>query len=173
MEYLITQYELEQGALEIQYIEEYFGEFPRKKTAPEIMRRLEGRAHLSPGLAVVAPEDEPRALRGVGLDGEEGPVEVGVDRDAARLAALGPVEGDGGRGEVHARPLQAEDLSLAHTRVQRHGDDAQQVRVAGLTAGREEPVDLLLLQVALARARLLYPAASAARGSAPETDQGS
>ena len=33
MEYLIKQYPLETGALEIQYIEEYFGEFPRKKTA--------------------------------------------------------------------------------------------------------------------------------------------
>lgn len=46
MEYLITQYELEQGALEIQYIEEYFGEFPRKKTAAEIIARLRGRSHL-------------------------------------------------------------------------------------------------------------------------------
>lgn len=46
MEYLITQYELEQGALEIQYIEEYFGEFPRKKTAAEIVRRLADRPHL-------------------------------------------------------------------------------------------------------------------------------
>jgi len=46
VEYHITQYELEQGALEIQYIEEYFGEFPRKKTATEIVRRLSGRAHL-------------------------------------------------------------------------------------------------------------------------------
>ena len=46
MEYHITQYDLEQGALEIQYIEEYFGEFPRKKTAAEIVRRLTGRAHL-------------------------------------------------------------------------------------------------------------------------------
>ena len=43
MEYLITQYELEQGALEIQYIEEFFGEFPRKKTAAEIVRRLSNR----------------------------------------------------------------------------------------------------------------------------------
>ena len=32
MEYHITHYDLEQGALEIQYIEEFFGEFPRKKT---------------------------------------------------------------------------------------------------------------------------------------------
>jgi GNAT superfamily N-acetyltransferase len=46
VEYQISQYELEQGALEIQYIEEYFGEFPRKKTATEIVRRLKGRAHL-------------------------------------------------------------------------------------------------------------------------------
>ena len=46
MEYHITQYDLEQGALEIQYIEEFFGEFPRKKTAAEIVRRLQGRAHL-------------------------------------------------------------------------------------------------------------------------------
>ena len=46
MEYHISQYELEQGALEIQYIEEFFGEFPRKKTAAEIVRRLTGRTHL-------------------------------------------------------------------------------------------------------------------------------
>jgi hypothetical protein len=46
MEYRIRQYPLEQGALEIQYIEEYFGEFPRKKTASEIVARLGGRAHL-------------------------------------------------------------------------------------------------------------------------------
>src|SRR6185436_16698386 len=44
VEYHITQYDLEQGALEIQYIEEFFGEFPRKKTAAEIARRLNGRA---------------------------------------------------------------------------------------------------------------------------------
>src|SRR5262249_54763571 len=46
VEYHITQYDLEQGALEIQYIEEYFGEFPRKKTVSEIVRRLSGRGHL-------------------------------------------------------------------------------------------------------------------------------
>ena len=46
VEYHISQYELEQGALEIQYIEEFFGEFPRKKTAVEIAARLHGRAHL-------------------------------------------------------------------------------------------------------------------------------
>jgi len=45
VEYLITSYELEQGALEIQYIEEFFGEFPRKKTAAEIVKRLSKRQH--------------------------------------------------------------------------------------------------------------------------------
>lgn len=43
MEYLIKQYPLEIGALEIQYIEEYFGEFPRRKTAAEILARLRDR----------------------------------------------------------------------------------------------------------------------------------
>ena len=46
MEYLIKQYPLESGALEIQYIEEYFGEFPRKKTAAEIVSRLRDREYL-------------------------------------------------------------------------------------------------------------------------------
>jgi hypothetical protein len=46
LEYLIKQYPLETGALEIQYIEEYFGEFPRKKTAQEIVKRLSDREFL-------------------------------------------------------------------------------------------------------------------------------
>src|SRR5947207_9375718 len=46
VEYHITHYDLEQGALEIQYIEEFFGEFPRKKTAAEIVHRLANRLHL-------------------------------------------------------------------------------------------------------------------------------
>ena len=46
MEYLIKQYPLERGALEIQYIEEFFGEFPRKKTAAEIANRLRDREFL-------------------------------------------------------------------------------------------------------------------------------
>ena len=46
MEHLIKQYPLETGALEIQYIEEFFGEFPRKKTAQEIADRLLDREHL-------------------------------------------------------------------------------------------------------------------------------
>ena len=45
MEYHIRRYDLQQGALEIEYIEEYFGEFPRKKTADEVMKRLADRDH--------------------------------------------------------------------------------------------------------------------------------
>ena len=41
--YLIREYPLQQGALEIAYIEEFFSEFPRRKTAAAILRRLEGR----------------------------------------------------------------------------------------------------------------------------------
>jgi hypothetical protein len=58
VQYHITQYDLEQGALEIQYIEEFFGEFPRKKTASEIIRRLQGRRHLIL-LATAALADDP------------------------------------------------------------------------------------------------------------------
>ena len=57
MEYHITQYDLEPGALEIQYMEEYFGEFPRKKTAGEIMERLQGRAHLILLASAALPDD--------------------------------------------------------------------------------------------------------------------
>lgn len=45
MEYLIKQYGLQQGALEIQYIEEFFLDFPRKKLAPEVIQRLAERDH--------------------------------------------------------------------------------------------------------------------------------
>ncbi|MBS1820174.1 MAG: hypothetical protein JSU08_19765 [Acidobacteria bacterium] len=57
VEYLITHYDLEQGALEIQYIEEYFGEFPRKKTAAEIVARLADRSHLILIAMGPAPDD--------------------------------------------------------------------------------------------------------------------
>ena len=45
LEYLIKQYGLHQGALEIQYIEEYFLDFPRKKLASEVIQRLSDRDH--------------------------------------------------------------------------------------------------------------------------------
>ena len=61
--YSIREYPLQQGALEIAYIEEHFNEFPTRKTAAEIMQRLEGRefqilmaeAPLADDPAVVVP----------------------------------------------------------------------------------------------------------------------
>jgi hypothetical protein len=55
--YLIKQYPLETGALEIQYIEEYFGEFPRKKTAAEIVARLRDREFLILMAEAPLPDD--------------------------------------------------------------------------------------------------------------------
>jgi hypothetical protein len=43
VQYVIREYALQQGALEIAYIEEYFSEFPKRKTAAEIVERLSGR----------------------------------------------------------------------------------------------------------------------------------
>ena len=58
---LIKQYPLESGALEIQFIEEHFGEFGRRKTAADILARLSDRPSLI--LMVEAPmPDDPGAL---------------------------------------------------------------------------------------------------------------
>jgi hypothetical protein len=57
VEYLIRQYALQQGALEIQYIEEFFLDFPRKKTAAEVMRRLSDRDHQILMAEAPLPED--------------------------------------------------------------------------------------------------------------------
>jgi hypothetical protein len=57
VEYLIKQYALEPGALEIQYIEEYFGEFPRRKTAAEIIDRLRDRESIILMAEAPMPED--------------------------------------------------------------------------------------------------------------------
>lgn len=43
MEYVIREYPVQQGALEIAYIEEFFNEFPKRKTTAEILTRLEDR----------------------------------------------------------------------------------------------------------------------------------
>ena len=56
MEHIIRQYSLEPGALEAQYIEEYFTEFSNKKTADEIAGRLKDREHLI--LLSMAEDDE-------------------------------------------------------------------------------------------------------------------
>jgi hypothetical protein len=57
VEYLIKQYPLETGALEIQYIEEYFGEFPRRKTAADVLNRLRNRQSLILMAEAALPDD--------------------------------------------------------------------------------------------------------------------
>jgi hypothetical protein len=57
LEYRITQYPLEQGALEIEYIEEFFGEYQRRKTASEIVGRLKERDHLILMATAALPDD--------------------------------------------------------------------------------------------------------------------
>jgi GNAT superfamily N-acetyltransferase len=58
MEHVIRQYRLEPGAWEIQYIEEMFREFTeKKKTAVEIIKRLEDREHLILLSMARSPED--------------------------------------------------------------------------------------------------------------------
>jgi hypothetical protein len=55
MEHIIWQYKIETGALEVEYIEQLFPEFRGKKTAAEIIRRLQDREHLI--LMSMAPDD--------------------------------------------------------------------------------------------------------------------
>jgi hypothetical protein len=57
LEHRITQYPLEQGALEIEYIEEFFGEYRRRKTAVEIVSRLKNRDHLILMATAPLPDD--------------------------------------------------------------------------------------------------------------------
>jgi len=57
VEYPIKQYALEAGALEIQYIEEFFGEFPSRKTAAEIIERLRDRESLILMAEAPLPDD--------------------------------------------------------------------------------------------------------------------
>jgi GNAT superfamily N-acetyltransferase len=59
MEHIIRQYTLEPGALDAQYIEEYFTEFKSKKTADEIIARLRDREHL---ILLSMAEDDDGAL---------------------------------------------------------------------------------------------------------------
>jgi hypothetical protein len=61
VEYVIREYPLQQGALEIAYIEEFFNEFPKRKTTAEILSRLDGRE--SQILMAEAPlPDDPSAI---------------------------------------------------------------------------------------------------------------
>ena len=62
VEYLIRQYGLQQGALEIQYIEEFFLDFPRKKSAAEVVQRLADRDHQILMAEATLPDDQSTAV---------------------------------------------------------------------------------------------------------------
>ena len=57
MKHIVRQYALELGALEVQYIEENFPEFRNKKTADEIIARLDNREYLILLSMAPAPDD--------------------------------------------------------------------------------------------------------------------
>ena len=94
MDYLIKQYGLEQGALEIEYLEEFFGEFPRRKSAAEIMARLAERDHLILITEAALPDDSATVV----------PVAYKVGH------ALRPDETDPGLADLVARLRDAVDL---------------------------------------------------------------
>jgi GNAT superfamily N-acetyltransferase len=128
VDYLIKQYPLESGALEIQYIEEYFGEFPRRKTAAEIINRLGDRESLI--LMAEAPlPDDPASLVPVSYKVVH---EIRADESVPKLRDLverlrGHVEFDGRRvlyswigatrrdwrGQGHFRALSEESEAWA------------------------------------------------------------
>jgi len=128
VEYLIKQYPLESGALEIQYIEEYFGEYPRRKTAQEIINRLSGRESLI--LMAEAPlPDDPGMLVPVSYkivhEIRSGETEPKLRDLVERLRGYVPLDGRrilyswiGGtrrdwRGQGHFRALSEESESWA------------------------------------------------------------
>ena len=129
MEYLIKQYPLDAGALEIQYIEESFWEFPRKKTAAEIMDRLRDREFLIL-MAEAALPDDPGTVVPVSFKVVH---ELRANESEPKLVDLvarlsGAVEFDGRkilynwiggtrndwRGQGHFRALTEESEAWAH-----------------------------------------------------------
>jgi GNAT superfamily N-acetyltransferase len=129
LEYLIKQYPLESGALEIQYIEEFFGEFPRKKTAQEIVSRLQHREFLilmaeaplpdDPGMVVPvsfkvvheirSDETEPKLADLVSRLGDA----VRFDGRKVLYSWIGGTRRDW-RGQGHFRALTEESEAWAH-----------------------------------------------------------
>ena len=72
LEHRIT-YPLEQGALEIEYIEDFFGEYQRRKKASEIVGRLENRDHLILMATAPLPDDPWDGRSGVVQGGARNP----------------------------------------------------------------------------------------------------
>ena len=129
MEYLIKQYPLEKGALEIQYIEEFFGEFPRKKTAQEIINRLNGREYLILMAEAPLPDDPGmtapvsfKVVHEIKADEREPKLRDLVDRlrDSVKFedrkvlySWIGGTRSDW-RGQGHFRALTEESEAWAH-----------------------------------------------------------
>ena len=129
LEYLIKQSPLDTGALEIQYIEEYFGEFPRKKTANEIIKRLQNREFLilmaeaplpdDPGMVVPVsykivhevslPEEEPKLADLVSRLGDS----IKFEGRKVLYSWIGGTRRDW-RGQGHFRALTEESETWAH-----------------------------------------------------------
>lgn len=130
MQYFIREYPLQQGALEIAYIEENFREFPTRKTAAEIMQRLDGRE--SQILMAEAPlPDDPSTVVPVSYKVSHELRDEETDPKLADLVARlrGSVEFDGRRvlynwlgatrldwrGQGHFRALTEEQEAWAVT----------------------------------------------------------
>jgi hypothetical protein len=129
LEYLIKQYPLDTGALEIQYIEEYFGEFPRKKTATEIVKRLHNREFLILMAEAPLPDDPGmivpvsyKIVHEVRVDESEPKLKdlVARLRDAVKFEGrkvlyswIGGTRRDW-RGQGHFRALTEESEAWAH-----------------------------------------------------------
>ena len=91
MEYYLKQYGLQQGALEIQYIEEFFLDFPRKKTAAEVIKRLADRDHQILMAEASLPDGDPLHLPALLVER----LGVGSTSEARRLIQQGGVKLDG------------------------------------------------------------------------------
>ncbi len=130
MEYLIKQYPLDTGALEIQYIEEFFGEFPRKKMATEIVNRLREREFLilmaeaplpeDPGMIVPVSFKIVHEIRGNETDPKLADLvtrladSVRFDDRKVLYSWIGGTRRDW-RGQGHFRALTEESEAWAHT----------------------------------------------------------
>jgi hypothetical protein len=131
LQYQIKQYPLDTGALEIQYIEEYFWEFPNKKSATEIIRRLQDREYLILMAEAPLPDDPLGAVVPVSFKIVH---EIKANESEPKLADLvsrlqGHVDFDdrkilynwiGGtrndwRGQGHFRALTEESEAWAHS----------------------------------------------------------
>ena len=131
MEHIIRQYSLEQGALEVQYIEENFSEFRNRKIADEIVARLGDREYLILlSMAPASSEDDeliPVAFK-VGHELKEFETQVDLVDIVSQLAGCVELSDRkvfyswiGGtrkewRGQGHYRALTEQQEEWAHDR---------------------------------------------------------